>query len=313
MEQIELHALEDQCIQDEPPACTAGCPIHVDARAIAAEIARGDFAAALAILRKTLPFPGIICRVCDAPCQPACRRGEAGDPIGIRALERACVEHGGRLDDKPRQLPRRRKRVAIGGGGLSGLTAAFDLARKGYDVVIFEAADRLGGSLWQLDRADLPAQAIHEDLAVLDRLGVEVRLATPIGRAAGLAELRREFDAVYLATGAQADLPLDPAHSHNGAASVDAVTFATGLAGVFAGGGLLRRGRARSPIASIADGRRAAISIDRYLQQVSLTASRAGEGAYATRLYTNIQGIAPMPAVPAGDPARGYSRAEAIA
>jgi NADPH-dependent glutamate synthase beta subunit-like oxidoreductase len=313
MEQIELRALEDRCIQEYPPACTAGCPIHVDVRTMAAEIGRGDFAAALKTLRKTLPFPGIICRICDSPCQDVCKRGEVGDAIGIRALERACVEHGARSGDKPRQLPRRGKRVAIVGGGLSGLTAAFDLARKGYGVVIFEATDRLGGSAWQSHRADLPAQVIHDDVAVVSDLGVEVRYATVVGQAVGLADLRREFDAVYVATGAQADPPLDPARNQNGAARIDAVTFATGVEGIFAGGGLLRPAGPRSPITSISDGRRAAISIDRYLQQVSLTASRAGEGAQTTRLYTNTQGIAPLPVVPLADEASGYSREEAVA
>src|SRR5689334_23317727 len=94
MEQIELRALEDRCIQEYPPACTASCPIHVDVRALAADLGRGDFSAALKTLRKTLPFPGIISRICDQPCRTVCKRGEAGDAIGIRALERACVEYG---------------------------------------------------------------------------------------------------------------------------------------------------------------------------------------------------------------------------
>ena len=86
IEQSELRELEDKCIQEHAPTCMAACPIHMDVRAVVAEINRGDFAAALKALRKTLPFPGIIGRVCDHPCQVVCKRQEAGEVIAIAAL-----------------------------------------------------------------------------------------------------------------------------------------------------------------------------------------------------------------------------------
>ncbi len=301
IEQSELRQLEDRCIQECAPTCMAACPIHVDVRAVTAALSQGDFSTALKVLNKTLPFPGIIGRVCDHPCQSVCKRNEAGDSITIAALEQACADWGGPRE-KPRILPKRGKRVAIVGGGLSGLTAAFDLARKGYAVVIHEAREQLGGSLWNAPRDILPRQIIRAELAIVEQVGAQVRLNTRISRDAALGVLRSEFDAVYVATGAGAF----------GDYLVDAVTFATGADGVFAGGTLLRGAENRSPVQSISDGRRAAISIDRYLQQVSLTAARVNEGAYATRLYTDTQGVPPLPVVPMSSPAEGYSRDEAM-
>lgn len=306
--QSELRQLEDKCIQEHAPACTAACPIHVDVRAVLAEIGRDDWAAALRALKKTLPFPGIIGRVCPHPCQTVCKRIEAGEAIFIAAIERACADFGGPVD-KPRVLPKRGKRVAVVGGGLSGLTAAFDLARKGYDVVIHEAGDRLGGRLWSFSEQELPRAIILDEIAVVQEVGAQARLNTPV-HGEGLAGLRGEFDAVYLATGAGGEtfgLALDG----QGRIQVDPVTFAANQDGVFAGGGLLQGAAQRSPIQSISDGRRAAISMDRYLQKVSLTASRINEGAYTTRLYTDTRGIAPSAAAPVSDPATGYTRQEA--
>jgi glutamate synthase (NADPH/NADH) small chain len=309
IEQSELHQLEDKCIQEYAPTCAAACPIHVDVRAVLAEISRGNFTAALQVLKKTLPFPGIIGRVCPHPCQAVCKRIEAGEAISIKALERACADLGGPAD-KPRVLPKRGKRAAIVGGGLSGLTAAFDLARKGYGVVIYEAGDHLGGSLWNFSEEDLPRPIIHSELAIIGQVGAQARLNVPIHED-GVAGLRGEFDAVYLAAGASGET-FDLTLNERRRIQVDPVTFATSQAGVFAGGSLLRSAAERSPIQSISDGRRAAISMDRYLQQVSLTASRINEGAYTTRLYTNTQGIAPLPAVLVTNPAQGYTRQEAI-
>ncbi|HNU70216.1 MAG TPA: FAD-dependent oxidoreductase [Thermodesulfobacteriota bacterium] len=311
MEQDELRKLENQCIQEHLPACAAACPIHVDARAVAAAIARGDFAAAAKIVKKAVPFPGITSRVCDQPCQAVCKRGEAGAPVSLRALERVCLDQAAQIQDTILTLPKKEKRVAVIGGGLSGLTAAFDLAKKGYAVVVFEKGNQLGGSLWQVSEEELPRQVIAADLAVLEKVSVEIRLGITVGKDISLKDLLGQFDAVYLAVGEAPEetfaLPLD----QHGFIAVDPVTFATGVEGVFAGGGL--RLQERSHIQSIADGRRAATSIDRFLQKVSLTASRSGEGSFATRLYTSTEGIEPLPATPMADAAGGYSAEEAIA
>ena len=308
-QQTELRELEDKCIQEHAPECTAACPLHVDVRAVAGEIRRDDFAAALKALRKALPFPGVIGRICDHPCQTVCKRREAGDAIEIAALERACADYGGPLES-PRVLPKRGKRVAVIGGGLSGLTAAFDLARKGYTVVVHEAEAQLGGRVAEVDESAVPRSLVNAELGQVAEAGAEIQLNHRVS-AADLGRLREAFDALFWATAMPEPGAVGLELDGTGRLKADPLTYATSLPGIFAGGSLLRAPEAYSPIQSMGDGRRAAISIDRFLQKVSLTASRINEGSYTTRLFTNTQGIPPRPAVPAGLPAGGYGRAEA--
>lgn len=311
MEQHELRELEAQCIQECAPTCTSACPVHVDVKAMLTEIGRGDFSAALKIYKRTVPFPNVISRVCDQPCHDVCKRSEAGDAIAIRALERAVAEHGDVSAEKKRPLPKRSQQVLVIGGGVSGLTAAHDLARKGYKVLIVEATDRLGGSLWLSDDRDLPKELLQKDIDAILALNIEAQYNTPIDQL-HLSDLRRQFDAVYIAIGAHMPDDFELERDEHGTLKVDAVTFATSLAGVFAGGGVLWGKEMRSAITSISEGRRAGISIDRYLQQVSLTASRVNEGPYESCLYTVTTDFEPQTLIEMADPTEGYEWHEAI-
>jgi NADPH-dependent glutamate synthase beta subunit-like oxidoreductase len=321
MDRERLQQLEEQCIQDRPPACTAACPVHVDARELAAAAGRGDFAAARLVFERSVPFPRVIARICDAPCQTACVREQAGGGIRIRDLERAAVQYG--LDRPPTTTSRRQKpgRVAVVGAGLSGLTAALDLARKGYSVVVFEAHDEAGGRARELDEGVLPRAELALDIAPVVEAGAQlvpfttVALALPHG-ANALPALAPDVDAIYLAMGAgEADAGASLGYDvdEDGRIVVDPVTFATSKPGVYAGGSLLRPGDPWSPITSISDGRRAAVSIDRQLQGVSLAASREDRGRYGTELIVDLGEVVAEPPVAATEPSNGYSDAEARA
>jgi Fe-S oxidoreductase len=212
--------------------------------------------------------------------------------------------------------PLKNQKVAIVGAGLSGLTVAFELARKGYQAVVFEATDCLGGSLRDIPESMLPQQCIERDFAILGQLPLEIRYNAAIGNRGGsimsFAHLYEEFDAAYLGIGCkevhsmQLELEVDA-----GKLVIDPVTLATSHPKVFAGGSLRRECENRSPILSISDGRIAANSIDRLLQNASLTANRGKEGAYTTSLYTNIEGVEPQPRTPMANRADGYSKEEA--
>ena len=315
MDQARLREFEYRCIQEEPAECVAACPLHVDARSFVVEVARGAWPEAWKVLRKTMPLPSVLGRICDHPCEPRCKRRECGDTIRIGALERACVQT---LPPAQRvlPLPRRDKRVGVAGSGLSSLTAAWDLGRKGYPVTVFDPAERVGGLLLQFPEDVLPRAAVDSEVAALEKLGVEFRL----GAAADLDELRRDFDAVYLGLDAGMAEPClaefgagEP--SVGGRLHIDPSTMQTGWANVFAGGGPTNdgvvAGGAFSPIGWALNGRRAAVSIDRLLQGATLSAGREKEGPLPTRLFVSLAGFEPTTAVVPADAKAGYSAAEA--
>lgn len=308
MDQKLLRKREAKCVQESPPGCTTRCPAHVDARGIANSVRKKDYAAGFALLHRMVPYPGIISRICDQPCLAGCKRAEFDEPIFIRALEKICVENNS-TTSKFLLPPAKKQKVAVVGAGLSGLTVAFELGRKGYQVAIFEATDRLGGSIWDIPEKRLPRQVIHNDFSILEKIPLKLHYNTHV---TSLSSLSEDFDAIYLGTGWQqmngSDFGLELA---NGRIKVDVISLATSRNAVFAGGSLRREYGSLSPISSIADGKIAAISIDRLFQNASLTANRENEGVYETSLYTNIKGINPEPMVIAANSDGGYSEEEA--
>lgn len=310
MEKQTLLALEERCIQDQPAECVAACPLHLDARSFVGAVGRGDWNGAWKILRKTLPLPGVLGRICDAPCRSRCKRGEAGDPIEIGALERACVTMPAPAF-RIQPLPKKGKRVAVVGGAMSGLVAAWDLSRKGYAVHVMEPGPAPGGPLRELAPERLPADALDAELETLKSLGVKIETAVATHSAEFMETCIREYDAVYLdlAAVSDAEWPLD--RTPDGRIVVTPKVQGTSRESVFAGG--LPHDGAVSVVWQAAEGRWAATSIDRYLQKVSPGAGREREGPYPTRLFTSLEGVAPEPAVAMTDPVRGYSPEEASA
>lgn len=313
MDGQRIREWESRCVEEQPPACTAACPLHLDARAMLGCARDGDWRGALAVLVRAVPLPGIVGRICDAPCEGACRRAEAGGAVRIRGLERAVLEFAG-----PRPPPvvgksLRKRRVAVVGAGLGGLAAAADLAIKGCAVTVFEARERPVDRLYALGEAILPARVIDADLAALRSLGIEMRCNAPVD-AAGLAALVDDFDGVYFGVGAAAASGWPEfARDAEGRIAVDPLTFATSHPKIFAGGSLLRGDAPYSPIASLHDGRAAALSLDRMFQGASLTANRERQGGFVSRLYTDVSGYAPAAPVAPADPDRGYAADEARA
>jgi len=309
MDQNLLRQREAKCIQEKPAGCTARCPVHVDVKGIIEAIDKKEVEKGFEIFRRAVPFPGILCRICDQPCRQECKRQEIDEAISVRALEMFCVNHKpGSYDIAP--LPAKDKAVAIVGAGLSGLTAAFELGRKGYKVDVFEAGDCLGGLIWTRSEIELPRHVIHEDFSVFAKLPVEMHYHTRITE---LACLMDRFDAIYVATGFQEnwDNGFHFTRNAEGTLQVDLLTLAVGQEKVFAGGGIRCRKGQQSPISSLADGKIAAISIDRLFQNASLSANRMNEGPFTTSLYTNTKGIKPQFMLEPIDTARGYSDAEA--
>ncbi len=197
------------------PPCKDACPAHIDVQGYVALIGQGKFAEALALIRRTIPFPGVIGRVCNHPCEAACNRGQYDQPIAICALKRFVADfeqQEARSQEQDAQhTPRNTQRVAVIGAGPAGLTAAHDLALQGYNVTVFEALPVAGGMLAVgIPDYRLPRAVLDAEIARIQALGVEIRLNTPIGGAGGptFDDLRRDYDAVFISVGAHRELQL---------------------------------------------------------------------------------------------------------
>ncbi len=306
MDQKALRLLESHCIQEEPPACQCACPLHVDVRTFIRSMVQGLWEDAWKTLKKTMPFPGILGRICDAPCRDVCKRNEAGDAVEIGLLERACVHTPAPVQRMP-LLPRKRQRVAAVGSALSSLTAAWDLARKGYNVTLVEPSDRIGVHLFGIPDEILPRSVIETEMEALFVLGVETVCRFSLDWDA-LEEICRRFDAVYLGL----DGLTFWGECDTGEPWPDAaLTRISGLEGVFTGG-LALKGNSFSPVWRSAEGRWAATTIDRCLQGVSRTAGREKDKPYPSRLYTAMDDVSVLPAITPQDPAAGYTENEAV-
>ncbi len=315
MDQKLLRERENKCTQENPPRCTAECPVHVDVRGMIAALRKGDHAAAFKLYSKSVPFPGIISRVCEQPCGQTCLRGEIDQSVSIRELERFVTDQAGPSSARVIVPPRKDQRVAIIGAGLGGLMAARALTLKGYRVTVFEKSTKLGGRIHSISKAILPEAIIEAEFAVFCALPVEIRFENEVtvDGDISLNRIQQEFDGIYLDIGPDSLSQIAPEMEtdETGTPRINPVSLETSFSKVFAGG-RLREGRIPySPIASLSDGRIAANSIDRLLQNVSLTADRSNEGRVETQLYTNITGEKILPPVTAENPERGYTLEEA--
>src|SRR5258708_3394699 len=191
--------------EDLRTPCQAACPVGANAGLYISLIAEGPHDEALDVAAEPNPFPAICGRVCTAPCEDVCRRGEFDAPIAIRDLKRFATDHG--TPRKRNVTPPKRhylERVAIVGSGPTGLSSAYYLARRGYNVTVYDAMPIAGGMMaigipdYRLPRAEL-----NRDIDAICELGVEIRLNTAIGRDVTLDELQEQYDAVLLAVGAQ--------------------------------------------------------------------------------------------------------------
>lgn len=318
MDGDQVKAWEALCIEEQPPACAAACPLRVDARAIAEKMAAGDFVGAMATFARVVPFPAIIAHICEHPCESACRRAEAGGAVRLGALERALVEEAYPTVRRTAQRARKPKRIAIVGAGLAGLTAAADLAMKGHAVAVLEAEARpLERLRHDIDPSVLPPSAIEADLGALVALGVDIRCRQRVTGGTGplsLDGLVIGYDAVLLAIGPGPAIQFSGTLrlTSSGRLDLDPQTLASSQPTVFGSGLHGGDDESYSAILSVRDGRRAAVSIDRFLQGASLTASRADDTATGTCLYVDTARHADAPPVQPSDPAAGYCHSEAM-
>jgi len=194
-----------------PAPCQVACPIGTDAPSYIAYIWEGKNEEALEAINATNPFSAICGRVCDAPCEPACRRADSDGAIAIRNLKRYVLETLGPGYALPPVAVTQTKTVGIVGAGPAGMTAAHDLAEAGYEVHLYEATDQLGGMMfWGIPRFRLPQSAVQQDI---DRItghcpGLKIHLNTALGEQVSLDELKQKHEVVLLSLGAFVGKPM---------------------------------------------------------------------------------------------------------
>ena len=184
--------------------CQWGCPAHTDVPEYIRLIAQGRFTDAYMLNRESNVFPGILGRVCDRPCEPACRRGRVEDkPVAICRLKRVAADHRDDVTDRLPSVPKQKngKRIALVGAGCASLTVANDLMPLGYECVVYEALDKTGGLMrTNIPAFRLPAKVLDEEMDYILDMGVDLRLNSPVESLKGLLE--EGYDAVFVGSGA---------------------------------------------------------------------------------------------------------------
>ncbi|MBR6678129.1 MAG: NADPH-dependent glutamate synthase [Oscillospiraceae bacterium] len=206
----EAQALDEalRCLNCKNSPCVQGCPVGVHIPQFIAKVAEGDFEAAYQIISQDSSLPAVCGRVCpqESQCESKCVRGIKGESVGIGRLERFVADWHNEHTTAPAQKPEPNgHKVAVVGSGPSGLTCAGDLARKGYDVTVFEALHLAGGVLvYGIPEFRLPKRIVQKEVDGLKALGVKIETNMVIGKVLSIDELMEEygFEAVFIGSGA---------------------------------------------------------------------------------------------------------------
>ena len=204
------HVQHGRCFakQSQPVPCVSLCPAHVDVPGYISLIHEGRYAEAVQLIRKDNPFPAACGLICEHPCELRCRRTMVDKAINIRGLKRYAVEHEGEIK-VPKIMDKTEKKVAIVGGGPSGLSAAYYLSIMGHDVTVYEQRKKLGGMLrYGIPAYRLPREILDHEIEGLMKTGFKVETNISIGKDISLAQLKKDFDAVYVSIGAHTDKKL---------------------------------------------------------------------------------------------------------
>jgi len=203
----EEHIKHHRCLAglQLPVPCVAMCPAGVDVPGYMALVGEGRNADAVRLIRKDNPFPIACAYVCEHPCEARCRRRMIDDAINVRGLKRYAVDHAGDVPNPP-SAPPTGKKVAIIGGGPSGLSCAYYLALMGHSVTVYEERKQLGGMLrYGIPAYRFPRELLDREINSILSTGIEVHTEITVGKDITFEQLQRQYDCLYIAIGAHQD------------------------------------------------------------------------------------------------------------
>ena len=212
-EEVELGFNEEEalkeasrCLNCQNPRCRTGCPVNIAIPDFISAIKEENYTEAYNIISEFSALPAVCGRVCpqEKQCEKLCVKGIKGEAVAIGALERFVADYAIRNNIlSTRKVEKNNKRVAIIGSGPAGLTCAGDLARNGYSVTIYEVLHKAGGVLiYGIPEFRLPKSIVEKEVDKLKALGVRILTNVPVGNAITIDELRKEYDDIFIATGA---------------------------------------------------------------------------------------------------------------
>ena len=235
-----MKTIVDNCLGDEAAYCQAACPMHTDIKGYVSLIGEGRFVEAIDVIREKLFLPATLGRICAHPCEAACKRNEVGSAMNIAGLKRFVADNYDSPDrwDTTTQGARE-ERIAIIGAGPAGAQAAFDLAKAGFSVTVFDRLQVLGGMMRVgIPAYRLPRNVIDTEYSLLKALGVEFRMGVDIGTDVSWDELRNDFDGIVIAVGAHKGVVVPvPGHELPGVFNAVDMLRETSLTGAYPGMG----------------------------------------------------------------------------
>ena len=196
-----------RCLNCKNKPCVSGCPVNIHIPDFIQKVAQGDFEGAYQVITQSSSLPAVCGRVCpqESQCEQKCVRGIKGEPVAIGRLERFVADwHNAHTCEAPQRPAPNGHKVAVVGSGPAGLTCAGDLAKKGYEVTVFEALHTAGGVLvYGIPEFRLPKAIVQKEIDGLKALGVKVETNMVIGRVLSVDELLEQgFEAVFIGSGA---------------------------------------------------------------------------------------------------------------
>lgn len=191
--------------------CVETCPANIDIQTYLGHVADGNYEAAIRVIKDRNPFPSVCGRVCPHPCESECRRNLVDEPVAINYVKRFAADWDMARDEPwiPRVGEPTGKRIAVVGAGPSGMSAAFYSALAGHDVTVFEKQPHAGGMMrYGIPEYRLPKATLDQELSLIQALGVKLVTGKALGTHLHLEDLKRDFDAVYLAIGSWRASPM---------------------------------------------------------------------------------------------------------